>query len=466
MSLTYYNMNKILSYTLVAFAAAATMASCKLEEEDIFDASAAERLNEASDVFSQRLIDGSDGWAFEYFAQPETSLDTYIKGVGYLMCAKFDSDKSVLVGMSNDFTDKKYDEDLSSWQVINDMGAVLSFNTYNRMLHTFSIPEDVKGTPDDETGKGFLGDYEFVMVDVPEGGDYVMLKGKKHKAYSRLTRLSPGTDFNEYLSDVQRTQSRLLSNSAPNHLVMNIGDKQMLFLMPSKGGELGLTKIWPAGTDSTFTMELNPLLMTRHVAGNDTTYNVRFRDAIHNDEQDLTAQEFVFKPATSSFEAVNDPNITIVGQDPVDFFDEVWPKSGKFVFKTNIDGSAKAKEMVANLVAGYKAIKYTFQNAQLVKSDNGAEFTISYKTDKNASGKVTYRYNSTVTDGVLKLTYSEPANDAAQKQMNSIAAIKEICDALNDSFKIGVGNSPLNLITLSFQSQSDANLCFIPSYSK
>lgn len=459
-------MNKILSYTFVACAAVATMASCQLEEENIFETSAAERLNEASDVFSQRLIDGQDGWAIEYYAQPETSLDTYVKGVGYLMLAKFEADKSVRIGMNNDFTDKKYDEDVSAWQVINDMGAVLSFNTYNRMLHTFSLPEDVKGTSDDETGKGFLGDYEFVMVDVPEGGDYVMLKGKKHKAYSRMTRLSPGTDFQEYISDVQRTQQRLLSNSAPNHLVMTVGEKQYNFLMPSKGGELGLTKFWPAGTDSTFTMTLNPLLMTRHVAGADTTYTIRFRDQIVDEEQDLTAQEFVYVPATSSFKGVNDETMTIVGQDPVDFFGEVWPIGSKFVFKTNMDGTDKAKELMNNLINGYKDIKYSFQNAQLSKTDEGAEFVISYKTNKNASGKVTYKYSASQSDSQLKLAFTGAANDAAEKQMASITAIKDFVNALNGSFTIGVGNNPLNLTTLSFAKDGDSSLIFIPSYQK
>lgn len=466
MSITYSIMNKILSYSLVSFAALATLASCQLEEENIFDLSAAERLNEASDIFSQRLIDGQDGWAFEYYAQPETSLDNYIKGVGYLMLAKFDSNKSVRVGMQNDFTDKKYDEDVSAWQVINDMGAVLSFNTYNRMLHTFSLPEDVKGTSDDETGKGMLGDYEFVMVDVPEGGDYVMLKGKKHKAYSRLTRLAPGTDFKEYISDVQRMQTRLLSNTAPNHLVITVGEKLYNFLMPTKGGELGLTKLWPAGTDSTFTMTLNPLLMTRHVQGNDTTYNIRFRDAIQEADQELTIQEFVFEPSTYLFRAINDESVTIVGQDPVEFFNEVWPAGSKFMFKTNIDGSDKVKSLMSDLVAGYKDIKYTFQNAQLAKNGSVAEFTISYKTNKNASGKVTYNYNYTQEGETLKLTYTGAANDAAEKQMNSIASIKAFCEALNGTFKIGVGTNPLNLTTLGFSKAEDSNIVFIPSYQK
>ena len=48
-------MKKILSISLI-LAAALAFTSCVKEEEDIFDKSAAERLNEASDLYSKRLM--------------------------------------------------------------------------------------------------------------------------------------------------------------------------------------------------------------------------------------------------------------------------------------------------------------------------------------------------------------------------------------------------------------------------
>lgn len=457
-------MKKILSYSY-ACAALFSLAACQSEEADIFDKSAAERLNEASSLYASRLTDCQDGWAFEYYANSETSIDTYVKGVGYLMLVQFGKDYSARVGMNNTFTDSKYDEDTSAWEVITDMGAVLSFNTYNRLLHTFSVPEDVKGTSDDETGKGMLGDYEFVMVDVPEGGDWVMLKGKKSKAYSRLTRLSPGTDFSEYISDVQKVQREVLSNNAPNHLVLTAGEKQYNFLMPNKGGELGLTKMWPAGTDSTFTMSLNPLLMTRHVNGSDTTYTIRFRDAIEGSEGKV--QEFYYNPASFTFTGQDCEGCFIEGEDPVFFFNEKWANEARFTLARSNDGSDKAKQLISDVFTGYSNIKYTFQNVQLqADGDNAAILSFAYRTNKNASGKANYKFSCSIDGDKLTLSYIEPANNASQTQYNSIEAIQAFCAAMSGTFQIGAGNNPLNLNVISLQSTTDSSLRFMPNYVK
>lgn len=456
-------MKKILSYSYMC-AALLSLAACQSEEEDIFDKSAAERLNEASALYSGRLTDSADGWAFEYFANNTSSVDNYQCGVGYLMMVQFSKDYSARVGMSNPFTDSKYDEDTSAWEVITDMGAVLSFNTYNRMLHTFSVPEDVKGTETDETGKGMLGDYEFVIVDIPEGGNEVLLKGKKSKAYSRLTRVSAGTDFSEYIANVQKVQRDLLSNTAPNHLVMTLGEKQYYFVMPNKGGELGLTKLWPAGTDSTFTMTLNPLLMTRRVENADTTYVVRFRDAIEGSED--SEQEFVYDPKTFTFQGTKGAG-NIAGEDPSFFFWEKWANNARFTLSRSSDGSDKAKQLINDVFNGYSDIKYTFQNVQLqADGDNAAILSFSYRTNKNASGKANYKFSCSREGDNLKLSYVEPVNSASETQYNSIAAIRDFCAATTGTYKIEAGNNPLNFNIISLQSTTDASLRFMPNYLK
>ena len=79
---------------------------------------------------------------------------------------------------------------------------MLSFSTYNDILHYFSDPAIY------DQGNGLSGDYEFVMVDVPEDHQTIMLKGKKRGTYVRLTRLPDGTDFETYLKDVYDFQNR------------------------------------------------------------------------------------------------------------------------------------------------------------------------------------------------------------------------------------------------------------------
>lgn len=444
--------------------------ACQQEEDAIFDASAAERLEEAQKVFTDRIASSPNGWIFEYFVSPETDADNYVKGLGYLMMVNFKPDHSVVVGMRNYHTENEYWEAESLWEVITDMSAVLSFNSYNKCLHRFSEPENFKGSTSYggvDTGKGMLGDYEFIIVDAPENGQHIYLKGKKHGAYSRLTRLGQDTtSFQNYLVDVARMQSQLLSNNAPNHLVMNIQDRQYNFIMPTKGGDLGLTKLWPAGTDSTFTMTLNPLLMSRRIEGNDTTYVVRFRDAIEGPvDLDITAQEFYYDPKTKSFYG-EEEGISIVGEDPAFFFFEKWGLGARFQLTRSSDGTDKAKELINAVYQGYSDIRYTCQNIQLQASENGATLTIAYKTNKNANGKAVYNFSASQDGDHLKLQYAEPANSASQTQYNSIAAIANLCEALCGTYELTAGNNPLNLSTIGMKKTEDAGFVIVPTYLK
>ena len=50
-------MKKFSAFAIL-LASVISFASCSREQEDIFDKSAAERLNEISDIYSQRVIDG------------------------------------------------------------------------------------------------------------------------------------------------------------------------------------------------------------------------------------------------------------------------------------------------------------------------------------------------------------------------------------------------------------------------
>lgn len=463
-------MKKILSYSLFSAVVALSLASCEQEEAAIFDKSAAERLDEAKDVFTQRIASSQNGWIFEYYGSPETDYDNYVKDVGYLMLAKFNSDNSVVVGMKNMHSSNAYLEDKSLWEVLTDMSAVLSFNSYNKCVHRFSEPENFDGSTSygGDIGKGMLGDYEFIIVDAPEGGDHIMLKGKKHGAYSRLTRLGDdNSSFESYLDDVSSKQKQLLSSAAPNHLVMNVGEKQYYFLMPNKGGDLGLTKLWPAGTDSTFTMVYNPLLMSRRIAGADTTYVVRFRDAIKGTEESgLQAQEFFYDAKTQTFHGQAE-GISIEGQDASSFFFERWSASqARFTLSRSSNMSEKVKELIAAVNAGYSDVKYTFQNAVLYPTAEGAMLSLTYRSNKNQSGSVLYKFSCSVDGEVLKLSYLEPNNSAAQTQLNSIKAIADLCNAISGSYTITSGANKLNLTTVCMTKTDDAAFSFEPTYSK
>ena len=67
-------MKKIFYFSLLA-ASALTFSSCTHEEDDIFDKSAAEILNEVSELYSERLTSSEGGWAIEYYPRTIDGFD-------------------------------------------------------------------------------------------------------------------------------------------------------------------------------------------------------------------------------------------------------------------------------------------------------------------------------------------------------------------------------------------------------
>lgn len=59
-------MNKIFSLALLC-SAALSFTACVNEEDDLFSKTAAERLNEASSLYSKRLTASPNGWAVQLY---------------------------------------------------------------------------------------------------------------------------------------------------------------------------------------------------------------------------------------------------------------------------------------------------------------------------------------------------------------------------------------------------------------
>lgn len=442
-------MKKILSIILLGAALFST-SSCVQEEDLLFDKSAAERLNEASDVYSKRILASPHGWVMEYFPHSSTDEDAPLKGAGFLMLTKFEADKSVVVGMNNAVTGTNYWEDRSVWEVLTDNGPVLSFNSHNKCIHAFSVPEDISSTSENETGKGFEGDYEFVMVDVPESGDYIMLKGKKRGAYSRLTRLDEETDFQEYLNDVKNFSNKAFDPKAPNSTVVTIGDKNYNMIMAQDGGQYGIVKMWECGTDSTFTKEVRPMLVTRHGVKDAYKYSIRFRNAVKVSDE-VSEQEFVYDETAQKFVGVTSSSNEICGPEPTEFMAEKLERSATLNFSATMDASAELSTAINAIKDEFNAVKYTFNNIKIKKNDDGFRAAVAYRNSKKQNVTTNYDFTYTKnTDGTISLQYVGPNNASGETLINSVPSIVTFFNALSDSYKVTYVDSPLNLSTVKF----------------
>ena len=195
--------------------------ACSRDEESLFDKSAAERTVEALENAQKYLTEAPNGWEFLYFPNPDEC--------GYNILVDFDEHGQVkasakaYIQKGSIKTDSIVVDANSTWEVVSDYGPILTFNTYNDVLHLWADPQD--------DGDGFLGDYEFLILEsTPER---LLLKGKKHSGYSVLRRLPADQDWAQYFADIDSVQNMLFSNS--NLFLAEIGGKKYTLTDGSTG---------------------------------------------------------------------------------------------------------------------------------------------------------------------------------------------------------------------------------------
>ena len=302
-------MNKNITKSILALmACSAAFCACSREEADLFDKSAADRLSEVSEVYTHRLADKGGEWILEYFPTnySDSITSAYAaRSKGYLLLNKFNADGSVLVAMKNEQSRNKYRESVSAWEVITDLGPVLTYNTYNECIHQFSDPQNESGL----SGTGIGGDYEFVITHLEADATQTMLKGKKRGSYSRLTRMAEGTNFEEYYAALEEFAENHFPENMPNDLVMEIGGKNYY----ARSLSTGIACIWPVGTSWADNKTYHPFLLSK--LGDE--FHLRFRDA-YEPVEGTSVQEYVWDATNYRFVDVADSKNIIRGLDASD----------------------------------------------------------------------------------------------------------------------------------------------------
>ena len=442
-------MKKIFSMTLLS-AAALAFTGCAGEEDDIFSSSAANRLDQSKVTYTERLKSAADGWAntLEDLQGGRDLGWAALPAKGYLLLMDFNSDESVRMAMDNDFSNDQYIEDVSAWQVITDNGPVLTFNTYNDCIHAFSDP---KGNPafdnypiDQPTGRGAEGDYEFVIIDLPENGEFAMLKGKKRGTYIRMTRLDEGTDFHTYMDDVQGFRSKMFSPSAPNECVVTLGDSVM-----GMADADTIPNLYPYGGDPVADCHRCPYLVTKRGG----KYYFRFKDALTAPDG-TAAQEFVYDEERDLFTGVDNPEFTIEGENPTTFFIKVGEERKGWRFNNTMDMSDDIRTAYSKLSAAFNAVLFSLDGI-IWKYENGkAICTINFTDDVWASNTVSYYFTLNKTDKGCTLTYDGPVDSSGESTINYFPAIKNMLDAFNADYTVESVTTNFDLTNIRFASES------------
>ena len=168
----------------------ALLSSCTYEEEDLFDQSAAQRLNASVKDYRELLTSSQYGWVMEYWPNNGTMG-------GYVFTAKFSENGDVEMCGEEDITydGKTYtpgDAFTSNYSVKSEQGTILTFDTYNPLFHRFSEPQGSSNV------SGYNSDYEFVFLRASENQDTIVLRGKKYGQEMTMTRFH--TDPSVYMA--------------------------------------------------------------------------------------------------------------------------------------------------------------------------------------------------------------------------------------------------------------------------
>ena len=206
-------------YLLLIGLFAATMVACSRDEESLFEDSAAVRAQKAVENAFDVLSSNEAGWEMAYFPNLEADAK------GYNMVLKFNKNGNVSVTAKNATTtgNKILTDTASTWAVKSDYGPILTFDTYNDVFHAFSDPK--------EDGAGLLGDYEFLILKATP--ELVLLKGKKHSAYS-VMRPVKNPDVAAYYAACEKMQTYLFGN---NNIVTLEQGNEKLYLYNGASGQ-------------------------------------------------------------------------------------------------------------------------------------------------------------------------------------------------------------------------------------
>lgn len=453
----------------VGLVAGACMTACSHEEDDIFDQSAAERLNAVGSVYSERLTQSPGGWVMEYY--PYSDNEDLVTGTGYLIMNRFHDNGAVFTAMKNKASYNTFWTDSSSWQIVTYMGPVLTYNSYNRCFGRFSDPNDIDLTTargEDESGKGFQGDYEFVMVDVPENAQHIMLKGVKRGVYQRLTRLPEGTDFEAYLDDISDFRKIHFVDNAQWELLLN--DNGQTYKM--NYADRGCATVYPADKDSTAYGWHMPFMVTHY----DGQYHLRFKDTVMVGNVQME-QEYAFNEEEEVFHGVKNAENVITPYPAGKFFVEMLDLAHRWKMSVATEKSDDNKQVLANMISELAAgtTKYEINGSSdkdrlfyFRKVDDQLQLSFTVKFRRNnryLTAELLFLYSMETDDnGLLTLNYAEPRGDGGKNIVESFPAVKTFLESFNGSYRVSGKETAFNLREVRLSSTTKENSWIILQY--
>lgn len=252
---------KLRKSILLAAIALLPLTSCLKDQADVFEVPSSQRMQDYLESTRKVLQSSENGWAF-----------SYVPGKDYATCymgVVFTAQQVTAYSQS-----KPEEAVVSSYKLTTDNGAVLSFDTYNSVLHYYA-------TSDASHYQARGGDFEFNIISV--SNDQIVLRGKRSGNYCYLNRLAKDQEIPAFLAEMSAAERALD--------------------IVSFSGEItgGLIEGYLDGASHTFSIG-------RKGAASDETVSARYMvvpGGIHINEpvnfQGVTFQDFVYDAEAGTF---------------------------------------------------------------------------------------------------------------------------------------------------------------------
>lgn len=221
----------------VAFATIALAGCSQFQEDNLFDESAALRIEHNSEKLQNILVDAPNGWVLQYYTGRGISVFE-----GFNLFAKFERSGKVTLAGDHRFLRNgnagKYTEHSSLYELIREDGLVLAFNTWNDVLTPFVDPVAFWAAPDIlvKDGEGMQGDQNLVVKFMSE--NQIILRGERYDAEVRLVKAD--RDWQTYIADTKAMKERFTSDGLDSYYI-TAGD-QTMYVVGLKNGRYRISE--------------------------------------------------------------------------------------------------------------------------------------------------------------------------------------------------------------------------------
>lgn len=222
---------------VVVFATVALAGCSQFQEDNLFDESAALRIEHNAEKLQNILVDAPNGWVLQYYTGRGISVFE-----GFNLFAKFERSGKVTLAGDHRFLRNgnagKYTEHSSLYELIREDGLVLAFNTWNDVLTPFVDPVAFWAAPDIlvKDGEGMQGDQNLVVKFMSE--NQIILRGERYDAEVRLVKAD--RDWQTYIADTKAMKERFTSDEI-NSYYITAGD-QTMYVVGLKNGRYRISE--------------------------------------------------------------------------------------------------------------------------------------------------------------------------------------------------------------------------------